>query len=166
MNRIESGAVHALLKRVRLADVIDDAVERSGSALAGHPVHVDSAAGLEASIDASLVVHALCNLLDNAAKYSPPGSPILVDCREREGRAEVAVEDQGPGIPAEDRERVFERFYRARGEATKVKGSGLGLALVQGFVSLSGGSVRVEPSDSGARFVLSFPVATRPALAV
>ncbi len=157
LNRIESGAVRPLLRRVAVRDLLEDAVERSGPALAGRNVSLVADPALEATVDSSLVVQALANLLENAAKYSNQAGAILLTARETGDDVELAVEDEGPGIAPEDRARVFERFYRARREASRTKGTGLGLALVKGFVTLSGGDVRVESSEHGARFVLTFP---------
>jgi two-component system sensor histidine kinase KdpD len=161
LNRIESGAVRPLLRRVRLRDVIEDGVERTGRALEGHIVEIVGEGDLEADLDASLVGQAVSNLLDNAAKYSRPGSPIRVTLAESDGNADVAIEDQGPGIDAGDLTLVFEKFYRARRTGARVEGTGLGLALVKGFVTLSGGAVRVESSGHGASFILSFPLRSR-----
>jgi two-component system sensor histidine kinase KdpD len=149
--------VRPLLRRVAVRDLLEDAVERSGPALAGRNVSLVADPNLEATVDSSLVVQALANLLENAAKYSDQAGAILLTARETGDDVELAVEDEGPGIAPEDRARVFERFYRARREASRTKGTGLGLALVKGFVTLSGGDVRVESSEHGARFVLTFP---------
>jgi two-component system sensor histidine kinase MprB len=78
------------------------------------------------------------NLLDNAAKWSPPGEAVLVDVRRRNGFAEVTVLDRGPGVPESDLDRVFERFHRAD-EARAMPGSGLGLAIVRQIVQAHGG---------------------------
>jgi signal transduction histidine kinase len=123
-------------------------------------VNIDCDPGLEANIDASLVLQALANLLDNAAKFSPPAGSILLSAERRGGDVEIAVEDDGAGVAQEDRSHVFERFYRSRRDAARVKGSGLGLALVKGFVELSGGSVRLDATDAGSRFVMAFPIST------
>jgi signal transduction histidine kinase len=71
----------------------------------------------------------------------------------RSASAELAVADEGPGIPPDDIPHLFERFYRGNGIGRRTKGGGLGLAIVKGFVGLSGGTVRVENPPGGARFV-------------
>src|SRR5207253_4529543 len=87
------------------------------------------------------------------------GGAIGVSAERRGRTVELIVEEEGPGIPARDVPHVFERFYRAGEESARVKGSGLGLAIVKGFVTLSGGTVRVESSPDGTRFIVSMPSA-------
>ncbi|HEX2540640.1 MAG TPA: sensor histidine kinase, partial [Caldimonas sp.] len=87
------------------------------------------------------------NLVDNAARYSPPGSLVVVRTGEDEGRPLLQVDDAGPGIPLAERERVFDRFYRRadRGET----GSGLGLAIVRSIAAAHGASVELGESPLG-----------------
>jgi signal transduction histidine kinase len=112
--------------------------------------------------DKRRLVRVIANLLDNAEKYGGGATAVTVD--RTDGRVEIAVEDSGDGIPAEDRDLVFERFSRGAGGAGRRTGSsdgvGLGLALVTEHVRLHGGEVRVEDrpdGQSGARFVISLP---------
>jgi signal transduction histidine kinase len=97
------------------------------------------------------------NLIENATKYSTPATPIHLRALASQATVELAVEDQGPGIARQDLPHVFDRFYRAAEQSRRVKGSGLGLAIVKGFVALSAGSVRVESSPAGTRFVITLP---------
>ncbi|HVM39409.1 MAG TPA: ATP-binding protein, partial [Acidimicrobiia bacterium] len=97
----------------------------------------------------------LANLISNAAKYSPAGTTIWVRGVVEEGRAVVSVIDEGPGVPPEDRHRIFERFERGSHARSNVRGSGIGLAIVSRYVELLGGSVWVEP-DPGPGAVFSF----------
>ena len=100
-------------------------------------------------------------LVDNAAKYSPRGSLIKVSANPGANQtAEVSIEDQGPGIPVDLRERVFDKFYRATGpDRLQPSGTGMGLAIARGIIEAHGGSIRVEDSvdHPGARFVVSLP---------
>jgi signal transduction histidine kinase len=114
--------------------------------------------------DESLIVQALVNLLENAAKYSTTGGSIRLGASATGSVVELSVEDDGPGIATEDLPYVFDRFYRAAEHSRRVKGSGLGLAIVKGFVELCGGSVRVDSSASGTRFVITLPLAGQTAL--
>ncbi|MDC7240326.1 MAG: HAMP domain-containing sensor histidine kinase [Spirochaetales bacterium] len=101
---------------------------------------------------------ALSNILDNAVKWSPPGGRISVRITEHPGGPVVRISDQGPGIPPEDRERVFERFYQTRHSRG---GSGLGLAVVKRIAEDEGGTVRAgNNGDRGAWFTISLPAVT------
>jgi len=96
------------------------------------------------------VARAITNLLDNAAKYSPPGATVEVTV----ANGEIAVRDHGPGVAAEDASRVFDRFWRSN-DARQLPGSGLGLSIVKDVAESHGGSVTLErPTDGGARFRL------------
>ena len=101
----------------------------------------------------------LLNLMENALRATPSGGRITVGAREEGGQIEVWVEDTGPGIPSELRERVFERFYRIdAGRSLGEGGSGLGLAIVKHTVILYGGRVWIdEGAEGGARVHLSLP---------
>jgi two-component system sensor histidine kinase BaeS len=101
---------------------------------------------------------ALLNLLDNAVKFTPSGGHVELGARREGGQALIWVADDGPGIPAEDRKRVFERFYRARRTAD-APGSGLGLAIVRATLEASGGSARLAETASGTRIELRLPLA-------
>jgi two-component system sensor histidine kinase KdpD len=156
LSRLESGMVRPLLKPVAALDLLHDAVERFGRT--ERVVRVEAQPDVWTRVDASLVLQALLNLLDNANKYSRPGGAIVLTARQSGGSVEIAVEDDGPGIALAEQGRVFERFYRARG-GDNAGGSGLGLALVKGFAELCGGTVRVESEPRKCRFVLTFDAA-------
>ena len=112
--------------------------------------------------DGPAVQRALLNLLDNALKHSPVGSAVCVNlsCDPHSGWLQIAVTDQGPGIPTEEQERIFERFYRRGSELRReTKGVGLGLAIVRHIVEAHGGHVTVASSvGHGARFTLELPI--------
>ena len=111
--------------------------------------------------DRHLVGHILDNLLSNALKYSPAETPVELRIFARGDRVACAVGDGGPGIPAEERERVFDRFYRGRDQRTK-PGTGLGLALSRELAALQGGEVTVEGwPGRGSLFTLWLPAAAR-----
>lgn len=101
----------------------------------------------------------ITNLLDNAVKYSPQGSPVHMHMLREPGIVRLSVDDAGPGIPAEERERVFERFYRIGNEETRSsKGTGLGLFIVQEIVRAHGGSIAIAQSPlGGSRFSVRIP---------
>lgn len=116
---------------------------------------IDTRARATAIADRGEVYEALANIIDNAIKYAP-GSPIYIETTApQEGTVEIAVADQGPGIPAADREAIFERFFRgaSRGE---VEGSGLGLAIAKRAIERAGGTLRLDTAvASGTRFVIT-----------
>src|SRR5262249_40269647 len=88
------------------------------------------------------------NLVDNALRYAPTGSPVTVALRQAEGMVELRVIDAGRGVPANERERVFERFHRVAGDATR--GTGLGLAIVKAIVERHHGSISLADAAPGA----------------
>jgi signal transduction histidine kinase len=110
---------------------------------------------------------ALLNLLSNARKYGQEGGAIRLGLERRPGEAVLSVADDGPGIPAADRERVFERFYRSAAAAgSPAPGSGLGLTIARAMAELHGGRLWVadaaDASGPGATFCLAVPVASGP----
>ena len=98
------------------------------------------------------------NLLGNAVKFAPEGGSISVVARERDGEATLEVIDSGPGVPAEERESIFDSFFRGRAKASgRIEGSGLGLAIVREFVEAHGGQIAVVEGGSGGHFRVTLP---------
>ena len=112
--------------------------------------------GVLVRVDRSAMRQVLLNLLDNAVKYGPPGASVTVAVEASEGVARLWVEDRGPGVPAGERERIWERFARLdRDVESAIAGSGIGLAIVRELVTSQGGRCRVEDAaGGGARFVV------------
>jgi two-component system sensor histidine kinase SenX3 len=144
--------------------LVEEAVERlSPLALAhGIPLRTEPITDdLLVLCDATQLVSAITNLLDNAVKYSEPGQAVVVTAVSLEGRVVLRVQDHGIGIPNRDLERIFERFYRvdkARSRATG--GTGLGLSIVRHVAEAHGGDVTVESTEGeGSTFWLSLPLA-------
>jgi signal transduction histidine kinase len=101
---------------------------------------------------------AITNLVDNAIKYSPLGSTIDVQVARNGQRATLTVTDEGPGIPVEHRQRIFDRFYRVdEGRSREMGGSGLGLAIAKWAVEANGGEIAVEAAGSGTAFRIVLP---------
>jgi two-component system sensor histidine kinase KdpD len=110
--------------------------------------------------DYTQVDRVITNLLENALAHTPPGSPLEIRVRSGHDEVRVEVTDHGPGVPPEDRERLFRPFERGR---TGGRGTGLGLAIARGFVEAHGGRIWIESGpDGGARFVFTLPERTVP----
>lgn len=148
--------------RVVPSALVTGGLDRVRHMLAGRDVFVDIPDQLPTvQVNATRLEHVLANLLENAAKYAPSRTPIHVYGRRVADEVELAVEDEGPGIPPEYLERIFERFFRAS-VAENVTGSGLGLAICRAIVQAHGGSIWAENRPTGgARFVVTLPVSKR-----
>lgn len=111
--------------------------------------------------DETLLLRAIGNLLSNAIRYSPDGGRVAVEVESvRAGKVALAVLDQGPGIPDEHKQRIFERFYRVSSKHKGGAGTGIGLAIAMSIVEGHGGSIRVEDAPGGgSRFVLELQAA-------
>jgi signal transduction histidine kinase len=143
---------------VELGPLVNEVVESFTPLAASRQmeVRVASPDHLLVSLDPDAVRQVLLNLLDNAVKYGQPGQTIGVEAGSSNGTARLSVEDEGPGIPAQERERVWERFWRGeRDRHSNVAGTGIGLAIVRELATLHGGKVRIEDGDrGGSRFVV------------
>jgi signal transduction histidine kinase len=123
--------------------------------LSGHPVRIESEKGLLADVDTAKVERIVENLLNNAARHTPAGTPIQIDVLEEDRGVIVVVEDQGPGVPDDIKDEIFEPFRQGEGARG---GVGIGLSLVKRFAELHGGSARIEDRPGGgARFVVTLP---------
>ena len=133
-----------------------------------HQVQRQTVPGVGVTGSVQAVERVLSNLVGNAAKYSPAGTAIRVLVSQHRDRAELVVEDQGPGVPKAEREQVFTRFFRGRGDSVvATRGAGLGLAIVTEFAATMGGQVSVTSArGGGARFVVSYPLAASAAPSV
>ena len=150
-----------------LAPLVREAVEAFAplAAARGVTFRTELRDGLVAPVDAEALRQMLVNLLDNAVKYGPADQTITVGLDAADGKARIRVEDQGPGIPAGDRERIWDRFWRLeRDRGSAVAGTGIGLSVVRELVALHGGRAWAEEGRGGmgARFVLELPLAGQP----
>ena len=165
MARIQSGKVELNLQWQPLEEVVGSALRACGQSVAGHVLQTRLAPDLPlVRFDAVLLERVLCNLVENAVKYTPPGSRIVIAAEEAGQFMRVAVYDNGPGLPA-GRERVlFEKFTRGEQESATT-GVGLGLAICQAIVTAHGGTIGAEHSpEGGASIVFTLPLGTPPAL--
>ena len=153
MTRIEAGALRLRYEPAELQDIVGTALERLSSRLEGRAVTVDVRSDSPTiPVDLVLVVQALVNLIDNAIKYSPPGSPIDIRGREADGWAEIAVYDRGSGVRPEDLEHIFDKFYRVH-RPDNVSGTGLGLSISKGIIEAHGGRIWAENRPGGGAVV-------------
>ncbi|WP_332852933.1 two-component system sensor histidine kinase KdpD [Duganella sp. S19_KUP01_CR8] len=165
MARIQSGEVKFNLQWQALEEVVGSALRASASLLQGHAVRTRLQPDLPLlSYDAVLIERVLCNLLENAAKYTPPGSRIEIAAALRGAWIDVMVYDDGPGLPHGREEAVFEKFTRGERESAK-PGVGLGLAICRAIVDAHGGRIHAAASPlGGAAFVMTLPLGTPPAM--
>ena len=155
---IEAGSRRSAFCRFDLAPLLADVAELYGAVAEDRQVSLEVAAPekLPTYGDRDLVQQAVANLVDNAVKFSPPGGTVRLHATASPAGVEIAVADQGAGIPAADRTRATERFFR--GEAARsTPGAGLGLALVQAVAQLHLGSLRLDDAGPGLRAVLTLP---------
>jgi len=162
MTRLESGAIEPRTDLVDLAEIVGSTIERAGKVIALHRVKVDLSPDLPmVRLDPVLLEQVLFNLLDNAAKYAPPDSEIRLDAHRDDGTVRLQVMDQGDGIPPDDLERIFDKFYRVHVADRRRAGTGLGLAICRGFVAAMGGTIVAgnRRDGKGAVFTVTLPVA-------
>lgn len=157
--RLEQQRLSVNPQEIDLGEQIAQVVERLPQVAADHVIDLRLGEGVTAWVDPFAVERMLSNLLSNAVKYSPAGSSVTVVVERRGPWSVLEVSDEGPGIPAEDRERVFSRFYRRDDPVTvATKGAGIGLSILGDFVAASGGNVRISDAPGGgARFVVELP---------
>ncbi|NPA91212.1 MAG: GAF domain-containing protein [Chloroflexi bacterium] len=159
MSRLEAGTLTIRQDVYHLGDIVARVLRTLNPQ--EHPIQVDIPEDLPpVYVDAARVEVVLRNLLENALKYTPPGRPVRVRAFAEGDHVVVRVEDRGPGIPPEHRERIFDRFYRVPG--VRAGGAGLGLAICKGFVEAHGGRIWVEENPGGgAVFAFTLPIAQK-----
>ncbi len=156
LSRLEAGAL-VLQRQPYPLDAILARVKRD---LRGesHPISIQLPPDLPpVDVDPARIEVVFRNLLDNAIRYTPPGTPIVVSATVADGMVTVRVHDEGPGIPPEHRERIFDRFYRIPGHI-RSSGAGLGLAICKGFVEAHGGRIWLAEDGPGATFLFTLPI--------
>ena len=158
MSRIQTGALNLVRAKVGLDEVVPRALASLPDG--GRSVEVEVPESLpRLDVDAALLERAIANLVSNAEAWSPPSAPVCVRGSAAGRLVELRVVDRGPGIPPEDRDRVFEPFQRL-GDRSSTNGVGLGLAVARGFVEAMGGELRMEDTPGGGlTAVVGFEVA-------
>jgi two-component system sensor histidine kinase KdpD len=166
MTRLESGKLELQKEWHPLEEVVGAALARLGSRLRDRPVSVRIPPDLPlVEIDGVLIEQVLINLLDNAIKYTPPGTPITILATATDEAVTVEVADRGPGVPPGHEERVFEKFHRA--QPAVAPGAGLGLAICKGIVDAHGGRMWAQNlPEGGVAFLFTLPMGAKPPAAV
>jgi K+-sensing histidine kinase KdpD len=163
--RIDAGDMRLQFQPASVEEMVATALKRAEPRTRSHRLEVWLDELPLITVDEHAISEAIYTLIDNAAKYSPPESPITVRATQKDGNAIIlSVEDRGPGIRAEVRDRVFEKFFRAMRDGDvsdrRVSGTGMGLAIAHGIVMAHHGRIWVEdPAEgTGARFAMELPI--------
>ena len=162
MSRLDSGRLKLNLEWCDVSDLISVVTNRIRGSLIRHELIVDVPPDLPLiRVDFVLLEQALVNLLHNAAVHTPPGTRVRIMARVDGADMLLIVADRGPGLPPDDLERVFDKFYRAPGAAPG--GTGLGLSITKGLIEAQGGSIIAENrANGGARFTIRLPIGNPP----
>jgi two-component system, OmpR family, sensor histidine kinase KdpD len=159
MTRLESGSVVIKKEWQAVEEVVGAALNRVEILLGNRPVTTRVPGDLLAPFDAVLIEQLLVNLLENAAKHTPPGTAIEVAAHQLEGEVEVEVADHGPGLPPGEEQRVFDKFHRTGPNANRGPGVGLGLAICRAIVLAHGGRIQAGARPGGgASFRFTIPL--------
>ena len=160
MARIEPGRPRIRRCQLSITDLIRSSVDRMKSLLDGRPLEIQIQEGISpVSADPDMMGLALRQLLGNAVKYSPPGSTIAISANQTDGTVTIRVRDQGPGIPQNELESIFERFYRGSGTRDSVAGTGMGLSVARDIINAHQGKLWAENRpEGGAQFSFSLPI--------
>jgi two-component system sensor histidine kinase KdpD len=159
MSRLEAGTLQPHREWNVLEELVEGAIRRLDIFIKDRPVDIELAADLPPiSVDAVQIQQVLINLLENAVKFSPPGSRIRLAASVIGRELEVSVTNTGPVIPPAELEKIFERFYRlGSGQAPKPPGTGLGLAICKGIIEAHGGRISARSLDSETIFSFRIP---------
>jgi two-component system, OmpR family, sensor histidine kinase KdpD len=165
MARLEAGAVVLNRQWQPLEEVVGGALAGMNSRMANHPVSVRLPRDLPlVEVDSLMIERVFSNLLENAVKYTPPGTAIEISAATDQGQLLVTVSDHGPGIPAGEEERIFEKFHRVASEGNQ-GGAGLGLTICRAIVEAHGGRMWADNLPSGgAAFHFALPLSEPPSI--
>jgi two-component system sensor histidine kinase KdpD len=156
MAELDAHEIHLELKPHSMREAVDEAMASLDGALRTHPVDVRMSDSLpKVEIDLERIAKVLQHLLENAAKYSPEGSPIFVSAEVAKNRLCTSVADRGAGVDDFERMMIFDKFYRGQGQRYRVQGTGMGLAIAKAIVEAHGGTIAVT-SQSGHGSVFTF----------
>ena len=152
-SRLAAGAITLSKQPSEVRELVNSALVQLGSRATARAVKIDvPTETLFAYVDYGLMVQTLANILDNAIKYSPPGSPIEVKALEHGGEIHIEITDHGIGVPEQDLENIFDKFYRIK-RPGNVAGTGLGLSISKGIVEAHGGTIKAERGADGGTVI-------------
>lgn len=161
MARIEAGQLRLSKEWTSIEELFSNVLDRCSASIRDHRVvlNIDSGQSL-VRIDSRLIAEALTNLVENSAKYSPSDSQILLRALAEDDKLTISVSDQGPGVAPDERDRIFDKFYRSnRLSERRSGGTGMGLAIVRGIIEAHGGKIWLESDPGqGATFAFTVPV--------
>jgi two-component system, OmpR family, sensor kinase len=162
LSRVDAGQLNVVREPVNLSGIVDMLARELEhvAASTGHDLHADAGDDVWCVGDDARILQIGRALVTNSLSHTPPGTRVTLRARRRDDRAQLSVEDRGPGIPASQREAVFGRFYRVEGGMAS--GSGLGLAIAREIARVMGGDVRLEPGASPTVFTLDLPAEPAP----
>ncbi|MFY9288106.1 MAG: sensor histidine kinase KdpD [Alphaproteobacteria bacterium] len=150
MTQLVSGGLKLKRQPTDIQDLVGSALSKWRKQLGDRPLRLDIPNDLPL-IDGDLAIleRVLINIIDNACKYAPQDQPITINARREAHYLRLTITDRGPGIPEEDRDRVFDMFYRVKIGSTPASGAGLGLAICRGFIEVHGGRIMAQPGPDG-----------------
>lgn len=159
--QLDSGQLELHFHPHQMREAVDAAIDKSRPALQSHTLQLTIPDRLPlVRMDVDRLTEVLVHLLDNAGRYSPPGTPIQITVELRKGEVVTSVADHGPGIDDMEREMIFEKFYRGRNQRMIVQGTGMGLAIAKAIIELHGGRIGVTSQvGRGSLFYFSLPTA-------
>lgn len=154
--KLESSDLHLRKTETEISKILGKSLQRAEQLVANHQINLNLSKKLEpVPVDEKAVSEAIYNLIENAVKYSPKGSSIEISAKMIADNLQISVEDEGKGIFESEREKVFQKFYRSD---DKIKGFGMGLAIVRGIIEAHNGKVWVEDGKKGAKFMINLPM--------
>lgn len=161
MAQLDAHQVHLHLEARRIQEIVQKVITECESILEKHPLEVRIPPGIpDVRIDANRIGKVLHHLLENAAKYSDEGKPIIISAEVKDSSVIISVADQGVGIDDFDRTLIFDKFYRGQSQRHRVQGTGMGLAIVKAIIEAHGGKVDVTSQrELGSVFFFSLPLA-------
>lgn len=160
MAQLDTQDVHMNLQPVSIEEVVRQSVRASATQLAGREISITHDPDLAHVLaDGTWLQRAFCNLVENAAKYSPPGSPVTIRITKNAETIAVHITDRGIGVPVSEQQLIFEKFYRGRAQMHRQSGTGMGLAICRAIVEAHHGTIRLSSAPGeGSTFTIELPI--------